>query len=275
LKTAYFVIGIAALLIFFSIMRLFGYEVPVLVIALFSIVAALTSISDLLEIIKVKKGQNVPLILALIFFVGALFIWIADFSFKSKYMPRLGDCFTIFGLGLVIGIFGFKEIPTKKTLGLRHYKNIQLEIISYDHKKMLELSDTVEELNRIDNQTIVALGKVHDGWGLFYGILSDYIKNSDLFMDGLHQKLFYEFYNEVDEYAELLANASNPNVLHRAPEIYLTLNENKDKLNLYNISGVQHSTIKEQAEICLKSWGILKDTILKNYTTSRSRFKNT
>jgi len=248
-------------------MRLFGFEVPVLVIALFSIVAALTSISDLLEIIKVKKHQNVPLVLALICFVGALFIWIVDFSFNSsKYASILGDCFTILGLGLVIGIFGFKEIPIKQTLDISHYKNMQYEIIEYDYEVMLELNKVVQQLNSLDNKLIVKSNRVHDGWALFQGYLKDYLDSSGPFIDGLHLQLLYKFFKLVGEYDEVLADGADPGFIHQGNNnIKLIIEGKETTLNIYSISGTEFETIKNKAEVCLQNWEELKTVITNRY----------
>ncbi|MGF9891256.1 hypothetical protein ABEX78_21590 [Priestia megaterium] len=275
MKTAYFVIGIAFLLILFSIMRLFGFEIPVSVIASFSIVAALTSISDLLEIIKVKRYQNIPLILALIFFVGALFIWIGDFSFNStKYAPILGDCFTILGLGLVIGIFGYKEIPTKQTLGIRHYRNMQYEVIEYDYQTMLDINDTIESLKAIDAEVIIVDNQIHDGWLQLEAVLDTYPVESGPFVNSLHQRTYQKFSISLEKYTILLANASDPRPLgNKKRDLNVMINGELVSLTRTYISDLEDNDFKTVRNSLLLDWGKLKDEVNDIYTRERRKYK--
>jgi uncharacterized membrane protein len=77
LKTPWFVIGVSILLVIASILRFLNFSIPSLVIAFFSIVAFLTSLAELLELMnKEKKYQYISLALGLAFFIGAILIWL-------------------------------------------------------------------------------------------------------------------------------------------------------------------------------------------------------
>ncbi|WP_394555602.1 hypothetical protein C1N61_29790 (plasmid) [Priestia aryabhattai] len=272
MKSSYFVIGISAFLLVISGMRFTDFEVPVIVIVLFSLMATFITVSDFLEMIKVKRGRDVPLIIAVVLFFVALVIWVIGNPINVEFAPRIGDGSAIFGLCLGVAMIGIKEIRNIKMPSIKHYKELQFEIIEYDYKKMLELNKTFESLKDIDSEVLTFDGQVHDGWMLFETSLNMYAKDSGPFVDGIHQNAFYEFLKSLDNYTGLMASACNPYPIRSVGRnITVQINGKIENITRNNMSDVEYDELRSLAQTCYQSWEEFRTLINSSYNKGHAR----
>ncbi|WP_410989333.1 APC family permease [Bacillus cereus] len=213
-KSALFASAIGIIFIIVGIFRFFDFSIPSIVVALMSVMAALISLSDVLEITQFRKYGLRVQFLALGFFIILMIIWLLRINVNSSLFQTIGDGFTVIGLGFVIGLYGLKEtfeyrrkeevieldegdvIESDEEDVIESDEMIRIykfEITSNEHKEMMKLNDIIERLKALD-QKVFPSNKVHSGWSLFHDSLADYWnKLQGPFFDGVNRNKYHEF----------------------------------------------------------------------------------
>lgn len=277
-KTPYFVITMGLFLFVVAIMRFANNAVPGLVIAVFSIVAAFTSISDFFELMRNKSGYKISSFTSFGFFGLALYLWgFPPENISTSFAQLVGDGFTILGLSLVIGMIGFKEIP----FFLAKNRKRKIEEISYDiteieYNQMLEINDIIERLKEVDIE-ILQNNRVHNGWGLLYDVLSHQWNSwKGPFYDGLNRKMFLDFLIKLDHITEDIANIAGTdvrNLRNRQIEIwgekFEVYTQSTSTLPYNHVPSLQ-GIINNLGSVLLE-WESLKKEITSRYQRERAK----
>jgi hypothetical protein len=276
LRTPWITLGIGAFLVIAAILRMCGYTVPSLVVASFSVVAVLTSLSDLLEILKTrKKHQHILLFFALVFFIISLIIWVFFPNINEEIATTIGDGFTILGLALVIGLFGFKELKASSTKD--DYKKAEFIITKHEYDEMLKLNDVIENLKKVTNDTF-SLNRVHNGWALFYDSLAEHWYNGrSPFYDGLNRALYWQFLKKLDEATEMIGDIADTNYRTFRTQIVKMWGEDIEVIIQPRINNPYVPTINDvnnKLKDALDEWEKLKKQITKRYEQERAQQGN-
>ncbi|EKN71592.1 hypothetical protein BABA_00735 [Neobacillus bataviensis LMG 21833] len=278
-KSAYVVLAVGIIFVISAIFRLFGFLVPSLVVALISVIAALISLSDVVEITRFKKYGGIIQIVALVLFIFSMTIWLFPINLKSDIVQAIGDSFTILGLGFVIGLFGFKEI-----LDQRREKNIEkpnekienykFRITLNEYEEMMRLNDIIVRLTKLD-QDIFPFNKVHNGWALFSDSLSEHWNRwGGPFYDGMNRKKYYEFLLVLDRVAEKIGNVADADdyrtIRHTKVEMWGELLEITIQPRINNRYLDSMNDLTEEIHKALLLWDEFKDLVNKRYEKERS-----
>ncbi|MEK4745087.1 MULTISPECIES: APC family permease [unclassified Bacillus (in: firmicutes)] len=286
-KSAYFVIAFSAILIIAGVYRFFDSSIPAIVIALISVTATFLSISDLLEMTKFKKYSIVTLGIALISFVALMINWIYPDKANNAFISSMGDGFTVIGFGIVIGLYGLKEIleSQRKEDVIESneedvietdemIRNWKFEITSNEYNEMMQLNDIIERLKRLDQEAF-PFNKVHDGWCLFHDSLADYWNSlQGPFFDGANRNKYHEFLcvlgNATDKIGSV-ADSDNPRTFrYREVEMWnetiaITI---RPKMNNSDLPSTDD--LMEGINKVLSLWDELKDLVNRRYEQERS-----
>ncbi|WP_336991653.1 APC family permease [Bacillus toyonensis] len=283
-KSAYFVIAFSAILIIAGVYRFFDSSIPAIVIALISVTATFLSISDLLEITKYKKYSKVTLGIALISFVALMINWIYPDTANYAFISPMGDGFTVIGFGIVIGLYGLKEILEKEDAIESNeedvietdemIRNWKFEITSNEHKEMMQLNDIIERLKALDQKAFPS-NKVHSGWSLFYDSLAEYWnKLQGPFFDGVNRNKHYEFLCALDNATSKIGSVSDfddprtyeyteVEMWNQMMTIHITPRTNNNNLP-------STGDLKEGIDKALSLWDELKVLVNERYEHERS-----
>ncbi len=220
-KSAFFVLAVGGILIIAGILRIFNFSIPTIVIALISVMAALLSLSDLLEITQNKKSSIASQSVALICFVILMLMWLFPNKVDYEFSTPMGDGFTVIGLGFVIGLYGLKEIleylrkeeviesEEEVIESDEMIRNCKFEITSNEYMEMMKLNDIIERLKSVDQEAFPN-NKVHSGWSLFHDSLADYWNSlQGPFFDGLNRNKYYEFLCALGNVTEKIGNVAD------------------------------------------------------------------
>ncbi|MGE7843665.1 APC family permease [Lysinibacillus sp. NPDC093712] len=282
-RSAYIVLGIGAMFCIVAVFRLFNFEVSGFVVAIFSLTAALISLSDLLEITRYKNYVIRVLILALVIFIGALTILVLKIEVEFPFISNMGDSFTLIGLGLVIVLYGLKEliekdeiipleneiIPLEEELKIARYK-----VTKNEYNEMMEINDIIERLKDLDNR-VLNFNKVHDGWASLSETLDfAWHQNNGPFFDGGNREKYSIFLKELDSFVDDISNSAETN--------YLSTNEKP--INMWGVSmpinmqrrsngryDLPLQSILTKRQNVLKLWTEFKDIVNKRYENERSK----
>ncbi len=282
-RSAYIVLGIGAMFCIVAVFRLFNFEVSGFVVAIFSLTAALISLSDLLEITRYKNYVIRVLILALVIFIGALTILVLKIEVEFPFISNMGDSFTLIGLGLVIVLYGLKELiekdeiipleneikPLEEELKIARYK-----VTENEYNEMMEINDIIERLKDLDNR-VLSFNKVHDGWASLSETLDfAWYQNNGPFFDGGNREKYSIFLKELDSFVEDISNSAETN--------YLSTNEKP--INMWGVSmpinmqrrsngryDLPLQSILTKRQNVLKLWTEFKDIVNKRYENERSK----
>lgn len=276
MRTPWIAWGLSVFLIITAILRMVkGYSVPPLVVASFSVIAVLTSISDLLEVLKTrKKYQSLVLFFALIFLIIALCFWVFPLDLDEKIAQKIGDGFTILGLASVIGIFGFKERKTSTAEVAEPLTNLDFTMTHREYEEMLKLNDVIEQLKDLTMETF-PYSRVHDGWALFYDTIAEYWNRlKSPFYDGLNRKMYYDFLQALNTATESIGGIADTD--------YRTFRHNKikmwneeiqvttqPKLNSPYVPTI--NDVNTELNIALDEWEKLKKQITQRYERERAQ----
>lgn len=287
MKTPWIVITLGIFLFLAGIFRLIGQVVPTLTVAAFSIVAVLVSLVDLFEVLKFKKlYQTLAFILAMVFFVVSLSFWVFPFPLllDQKFVPKIGDAFTIWGIAFVIAIFGIKELKTSTaqisvpepstvlTPKPMSDKEIEYLMTKHEFEKMMELNNIIEDLKIIDAKTY-PYKRVHNGWALFHDVILQYWDSrQEPFHDSLNRQTHIEFMSKLATAIETSANLADtdPNTF-KDTEIkmwnenyHVTIQPANYDPHIPNIKQAQSELLD-----ALNTWDSLKNQITERYEQSR------
>lgn len=283
IKSAYFVGAIGTVFIIASVLRFFGNSVPSLVIALISVVAALITLSDVLEITKFRKYCFSVQLLALSVFILAFILWLFPIDSNISYISNISDGFTIMGLGFVIGLYGLKEIfehnrgKNPKTVNEVNYEYL-FRITKNEYDEVMKINDVIMRLKKLDQETF-PINRLHDGWAQFSDILYEHMqmgKVEEQFYDGKNREKFTQFIIHLDKAAEKISNIADSD--------YLTLKTKKvdvgldiDEVSIQpRINNMHINSIKEVykgLEEALNSWDEFKDSVNKRYEKERAELR--
>lgn len=281
-KSAPYVLALGVVFFIAGLLRFLNFPIPAIVIALISVMAAFLSLSDLLETNKIKGVSTATQILALISFVALMIVWLFFRNVDYSFIPIIGDGFTVIGLGLVIGSFGFKEILEQRSKVNDKEQNemiakYKFEVTSNEYKEMEKLSDEIEKLKAIDEKAETHY-KIHNGWATLYDILNEEWANGQRpFFDGANRMEYAEFLDELERFVDI-----NGNFIHENPSTYITkeieMYGDPIPITISPISKIEYlPSSKElyQAKINMfKKWRDFKDMIEKRYRKERSLQRN-
>ncbi|HDR6309121.1 TPA: APC family permease [Bacillus cereus] len=289
-KSAYFVIAFSTILIIAGVYRFFDSSIPAIVIALISVTATFLSLSDLLEITKFKKYSIVTLGIALISFVALMINWIYPDKANYAFISPMGDGFTVIGFGIVIGLYGLKEILEyrRKENVIKSNKedviesdemirNWQFEITSNEYKEMMKLNDIIERLKALDQEAF-PYNKVHSGWSLFHDSLADYWnKSQGPFFDGVNRNKYYEFLcvlGDVTEEIGNVADSDNPRTFkYIEVEMWNEIMTINIQPRMNNSDLPSTDDLIEGIDKALSLWNELKTLVNGRYEQERSSQK--
>ncbi|AKR38796.1 APC family permease [Bacillus cereus] len=261
--------------------RFLGYSISSLVIALISIFAALISISDVLEITRYKKYGNWIQNTALVIIVAIIVFLVYPLNIAPSIISTIGDSFTIIGLGLVILLFGWKEIQEKRSNkepveSNEMIKNCKFQIVVNEYEQMMKLNDMIEKLKKLD-QEANSYNRVHSGWGIFCECLFDYWNQDEgPFFDGYNQQKHYEFICALNNATKAIANTSffDANYsIKRELQIFnhnfdVTLDPLMKHIELPNIDDLMKEVYN-----ALLLWEELKGLVNRRYEQGRLNYK--
>ncbi|WP_222119480.1 APC family permease [Siminovitchia fortis] len=274
LKTPYFVIGIGIYLLIVAVLRFLGVSVSGVVIVLFSAVAALTSIADLFEILKYKKAQNASLIIAFLCFLTSLLFMFLSETIIFKYTTLLGDGFTILALGIVIGVFGIKDVKDlSKETSPKELKKYKFAITSNEYKEMNNINDIIERLKKIDEETL-SYNRVHNGWAILVDTLTEHWNRwKGPFYDGLNRKYYFDFLTKLNHVAGEIGDIANPDYkgFHsRKIDMWDETIEITIQSAISNLYVPTIVDINEQMVEVLNEWDNFKRIITERYERERA-----
>ncbi|MCY9373799.1 APC family permease [Bacillus sp. T17B1] len=280
-KSAYVVLSVGAIFLICSICRLFGYLFPSIVVALISVIAALVSLSDVLEITRFKKYGIYVQLTALLFFILSMTLWLLPINLNFPLAQSIGDSFTLLGLGLVIGLFGLKEILEHNNKKVIHKPNETLKKCKYnitlnEYEEMMKLNDIIERLKKLD-QDVFPYNKVHNGWAFFSDSLVEHWNAwRGPFFDGINREKYYEFLSELDRVSGEIGDITDTDYClfsHRKIEMW---NEDIEITIQPRINNMYLASIKDIAEELDKAislWAKVKEQVTKRYEKQRSEQK--
>ncbi|RFB70268.1 APC family permease [Bacillus sp. AW] len=305
-KSAYFVLAFSGILIIAGFYRFFNSSIPDIVIALISVTATFLSLSDLLEITKFKRYSKVTLVIALISFVVLMINWIYPDKTNHTFTSRMGDGFTVIGFGIVIGLYGIKEILEYRRK--EYFKesneeevikpdeegviesdeeevieldemigNYKYELTLNEYKEMMKLNDIIERLKALDQEAF-PYNKVHSGWSLFHDSLADYWNKSlGPFFDGANRNIYYDFLCELGNVTEKIGNVAdsdNPRTFkYKEVEMWNEIMTINIQPRMNNSDLPSTDDLKEGIDKTLSLWNKLKDLVNGRYETERSNQK--
>ena len=282
LKSVYVVLAVGIIFVFSSFFRLIGFSVPSLVVALISVIAALISLSDLLEITKYKKNVNAIQFLALVLLIVSMIIWLFLPSINFDFVTTIGDSFTILGLGLVIGFYGLKEILehnlNKVTENSKDIlSNCKFKITLNEYEEMMKINDIIERLKKLD-QDIIPYNKLHNGWSFLSDSLAEQWNSWEgPFFDGINRKKYYTFLLVLDSVAEQIGNTSDAynyrTYSYRNVEMWNETIEITIQPKINNRYAASMKQLTEEIHKSLLLWQDVKDSVIIRYEKERSEQK--
>ncbi|PES65406.1 hypothetical protein CN507_17860 [Bacillus cereus] len=277
LKSAKIVLLLGGIFIFSGLIRLIDLPIPAIVIALMSVMAACLSLSDLFETININIFAIITNILASLSFVALMIVWLFFRDLNFSFIPRIGDGFTVIGLGLVIGSFGLKEILEHQSKGNLKVQNEMIakchfEVTSNEYDEMETLGDIIEKLKGIDEYGD-SLDCLHNGWFALNNELHGKWPHGQCpFFDGANRNKFDEFSRELDNVISLIQELANPNSfsgITREIDIYGTSMEVRFE---YRLKAMPIPTV-EDLEYAKKKmftkWDELEEMIRNRYKKER------
>ncbi|MED3576928.1 DNA-binding protein [Bacillus cereus] len=274
-KSAYVVLAVGVIFVFAAILRFFGYSTPSLVVALISLIAALISFSDILEITRYKKIGTISQIFALIFFILAIIIWLFQFNLEYQFIQTIGDSFTILGLGLVIGLYGFKEILDNKNIIEKSNPSIEyikFKITLNEYEEMMKLNDIMERLKKLDQDTF-PYNRVHNGWAFFYDSLHEHlVKWHGPFFDGMNREKYDEFLWALNNATDKIGNIADPDYIigTRKVEMWNEFIELTIQKSIHNAPISSMNDIKKEMTNVQLKWNEFKDLVNNRYEKERA-----
>ncbi|MBX0315495.1 APC family permease [Planococcus glaciei] len=280
-KSAYIVLAIGAIFVICAICRMFGYLIPGLVIALMSVMAALISLSDVIELSRFRKFGNSIQLIALGIFICSMTLWLLPIDFSLPFAQVIGDSFTILGLGFVIVFFGLKEVfnhtkedNSKKNYELLKYWKFNITINEYD--EMMKLNDIIERLKKLD-QDVFPYNKVHNGWACFSDSLVEHWNRWEgPFFDGVNREKYHEFLIALDHTAGEIGNIADTDYRSFSQRKVEMWNESIELTIQPRINNMYVASIEEIVEEINKAlllWGEVKGQIINRYEKERSEQK--
>ncbi|WP_318617630.1 APC family permease [Sporosarcina sp. YIM B06819] len=276
-KSGIIVIAIGLIFVIAAVYRLFGYSVPSSVVALISVIAALISLSDVLDITKLKKYTAYVQGIALIFFVIAMIMWLFPNLANSLSLPIIGDGFTILGLGFVIGLYGWKEIlESKKVNEIKVNNEYKYKLTEFEYLEMMQLNDIIERLKNLDRE-FFPYNKVHDGWALFNDSLAEHWnKWKGPFYDGMNRKNYFEFLSALDQTAEKIGDVADPDFRYfntRQVKMWGDSIEVTSQPRMNNIHIASMDDVSKEIQKVLILWDKVKNPVTKRYEEERAEEK--
>ncbi|QGM30153.1 APC family permease [Bacillus sp. N3536] len=279
---ANWVMVIGIILVISAFLRLFGFPVPSLVVALISVVAALISLTDVLEVTEYKKHSTTVQKLTFGVFGLAFILWLFQFNSKISLIQNIGDGFTLMGLGLVILLYGWKErIELKKEQNTEKAIEIndeyKFKITKNEYDEVMKLNDIIERLKKIDQETL-AKNRLHDGWAQFSDTLVEHLQKwgGEPFYDGLNRQKFTEFIISLDSAAEQISNIANTDYqTQTTKEIDIGLNivevSIQPRMNNMHIQSIDD--VYKELKKSLNVWDEFKDLVNKRYEKERAELR--
>ncbi|OXS76980.1 DNA-binding protein [Lysinibacillus sp. KCTC 33748] len=276
-KSGIIVIAIGLIFVIAAICRLFGYSVPSSVVALISVIAALISLSDVLDITKSKKYTVYVQGMALILFVIAMIMWLFPNLANSLSLPSIGDVFTILGLGFVISLYGWKEIlESKKVNEIKVNNEYKFKLTEFEYNEMMQLNDIIERLKNLDRE-FFPYNKVHDGWAQFSDSLAEHWNRwKGPFYDGMNRKNYFEFLRVLDQTAEKIGDVADPDYRKfntRIVKMWEDSIEVTCQPRMNNIHIASMDDVSKEIQKVLILWDEVKNPITKRYEKERAELK--
>jgi hypothetical protein len=281
-KSAPFVSAIGIIFIIVGICRFIDFSIPSIVVALISVMAALISLSDVLEITKFRKYGLLVQGLALFFFIVLMIIWLLPINVNFSFIQSIGDGFTVIGLGLVIGLYGFKEIlEHRRKENVKEsnemIRNCKFEITSNEYKEMMKLNDIIERLKVLDKEAF-PYNKVHSGWSLFHDSLADYWNRlQGPFFDGGNRNKYYEFLcvlgNATDKIGSVADSDDPMTFRYREVEMWNEMMTITIQPRMNNSYLPSTDDLIEGIDKTLSSWDELKVIVNGRYEQERTSQK--
>ena len=208
-----------------AVVRAFDISLNTFVVVGISVSAVFIAVYDLLEEIdykhlKILSGTISALVICFILLPG---LFPAIGNEYEDFLKTAGDVATILGLGFVLITIGIKnsqyilktmqsleKLTREKQERVNPKFNYQVvkEMASQEYKTMLSINDIILELKKRDNETF-SLGRVHDGWSLFFDTLEGFRIHGGPFYDLHLDRLFWKFNEQLNVATNYFATISD------------------------------------------------------------------